>query len=423
MSYRTVPLTLSDEEAARLDQHVKSRAIHVGIRGKGTSIRVMFDEDLLRRILDGSPEALRHVSASSIVGIEPRRVRWLWDERVPQGAITLLGGREGIGKSILAYTLAAQVTQGTLEGERFGDPRPVIVVAHEDSWPHTIVPRLMAAGANLGLIHRVTVTVGHVETGSLVLPLDIEELGQVVFGLGAALVVLDPIISRLDAGLDTHHDAEVRRALEPLAEAADRGNFSVLGLIHLNKSKEADPLTMLMASRAFAAVARAVLFVTMDPEQPEMRLLGQPKNNLGRTGLDTRMFDVVGDEVGKDEGKPIVTGKLRWCGTSERTILDALHDAARSPSAREQSREAEGWLREYLRVQRVMSSSEVKAAAADEGIAERTLHRARERIGAGVVRRGFQGGAFWAAPGMTPDEVDAELKAQDRSSVPRARGE
>ena len=78
-----------------------------------------------------------------------RAVRWLWEDKIPLGEITLLAGREGLGKSTIAYTLAAWITQGTMKGWFKGEPRDVIVIATEDSWEHTITPRLMAAGADL----------------------------------------------------------------------------------------------------------------------------------------------------------------------------------------------------------------------------------------------------------------------------------
>ena len=57
----------------------------------------------------------------------------------------------------------------------------------------------------------------------------------------------------------------MRRALEPLSAMADAANLTVLGLIHVNKSVSSDALNLLMASRAFPAVARNVLFVMTDP--------------------------------------------------------------------------------------------------------------------------------------------------------------
>ena len=67
---------------------------------------------------------------------------WLWEERLPLGVFALVGGREGIGKSMLMYTLAADLTTGTLPGIYAGVPKGVIVCATEDSWSHTIVTAL-----------------------------------------------------------------------------------------------------------------------------------------------------------------------------------------------------------------------------------------------------------------------------------------
>jgi hypothetical protein len=54
-------------------------------------------------------------------------------------------------------------------------------------------------------------------------------------------MLLDPLVSRL-GDLDTHKDAEVRQALEPLVAIADRVNMAILGIIHHNKSGSSDPL-------------------------------------------------------------------------------------------------------------------------------------------------------------------------------------
>jgi len=48
------------------------------------------------------------------------------------------------------------ITRGTLDGEFHGTPRSVIV-ATEDPWSETIVPRLIAAGADLNRVYRCDV--------------------------------------------------------------------------------------------------------------------------------------------------------------------------------------------------------------------------------------------------------------------------
>jgi hypothetical protein len=46
------------------------------------------------------------------------------------------------------------ITRGTLPGEFYGEPKSVLVAAAEDSWSQTIVPRLIAADADLDRVFR-----------------------------------------------------------------------------------------------------------------------------------------------------------------------------------------------------------------------------------------------------------------------------
>ena len=57
--------------------------------------------------------AVRHLRASQV---KPRPVQWLWPGRLPLGAITVLVGEPGLGKSLLTTTLAAQLSRGELTG-------------------------------------------------------------------------------------------------------------------------------------------------------------------------------------------------------------------------------------------------------------------------------------------------------------------
>ncbi len=127
----------------------------------------------------------------------PSPVKWLWQDRLPLGELSLFAGREDIGKSTIAYTLALWLTRGTMKGEFFGRPRAVLVAATEDSWEDTIVRRLMATGANFDLVFRVDVTTADGWAGSRDLPADLPTVEEVATGCGAALLILDPLMSRL----------------------------------------------------------------------------------------------------------------------------------------------------------------------------------------------------------------------------------
>jgi hypothetical protein len=345
----------------------------------------------------------RTIVTTCAASITPRRVRWLFRDRLPLGMFSLLAGREGVGKSCLATEFAACVTTGEGRGDLHDSPASVLYVAAEDSWEHTVVPRLMAAGADLSRVHQVRVREG-ASLGDPSLPTDIAALESDIHKLGVRLVVLDPVISRLDSGLDTHKDGDVRRALEPLAQLAERTGAAILGIIHVSKVDTADPLTSVMGSRAFAATARAVLFAAHDGEA---NLLCFAKSNLGPPQR-SRSYTIKGVTVGNDpdDGQPITAGAVVWAGESDRRAEDVLADQAANRPRSTRDR-AKAWLRGEL-VNGPVAAGELTARASAASIPERTLGRAADDLNVVKARQGFQGGSTWALP----DEVRHPLAGQ-----------
>lgn len=325
------------------------------------------------------PDAGRRVRLTPAAAIRMRPVRWTWEQRIPHGALTVIPGREGIGKSLLLAWMTAQVTIGTLPGHFDGQPRPVIYAATEDSWSHTIGPRLYAAGADLNLVYRVDVEQdGTID--QLTLPSDCSLLGKEIRRLGVALLAADPLLSLIHAGIDTHRDRDLRTALEPLVRLADETGCAVVGLAHFNKSASSDALNLITGSRAFSAVARAVLAVARDTEADDGScVLSQAKNNLGRLDLPSLRYVVTTAEVPTDEG-PAFVGRLEFTGESDRSVDEILGSALAGGSS--QTAIAAEWLGSFLlaRGGRV-DSAEVRQAAGERGIAPRTLQRAMGRAG------------------------------------------
>jgi len=283
--------------------------------------------------------------------VTARRVRWLWTDRLASGEIALLAGREGIGKSTLAYQLVADITRGRMPGEHQGQPRTVLVVADEDSWDHTIVPRLMAADAELRLVLRADPRRDGLPS-SLVLPADISLVAQVVAQHQVTLILLDPLMSRVDPTLDTHKDQQVRLALTPLKQMAAEHAATVLGIIHVNKGHDGDPLNRVMASRAFVAVARHVLYVATDPDDDtnRRRLLGLVKNNLGPSDLPTQVFHLEARQVATDpdDQLPVIAPGLVWDGQDPRMLSDVLAVADEGAEQKSMTAEAVDWLVDFL---------------------------------------------------------------------------
>ena len=370
----------------------------------------------------GAIERTIHLTYAS--EIAPRPVFWLWLNRLPLGALGLVAGREGIGKTTVAYTLAADITRGRLPGETFGTPRTVLVVATEDSWEHTIVPRLMAAGADLTRVARVEVVTAELGKSFISLPKDIPALIEKVEETDAALILLDPLISRLDSKLDTHKDAEVRQALEPLAHLADITSAVVLGIIHVNKSGSRDPLNLVMGSRAFTSVPRAILFVSEDPEDEDGhgRVIGQAKNNLGRMDLPSLTFEIRDVIVATTEEGDIHTGKVEWIGEDDRSIQDIV-DMMKGPDKQTAIAKATAWLKEFLELNCGGAESSVIKKAGDElSHSKSSLRRACKNLNITIESKDFPRTTWWLMPGVTLDMLTAAKRDAEVRGVHRLSG-
>lgn len=346
------------------------------------------------------------LTRASDIKIEP--VYWLWDGRLALGTLGVLAGREGLGKSTLAYWLAAEVTRGRLPGEFLRQPKSVLVCATEDSWAHTIVPRLTAAGADLARVYQVEMRDDGLPLG-LSLPRDVQAVADAAAQTEAALMVLDPLMSRLSGTLDTHKDAEVRRALEPLVAMADSTRMAVLGLMHHNKSDSGDLSRSLMGSRAFSAVARSVHSVIQDgnDETGRSRLFGTWKNNLGRGDLPSLGFTIEGVKIDRPD-RDVYTSRIVWGDEVSVSIQEMQRRATEQQRPKSQTDRAGEWLVSYLEAQpgHQCDGEQVYRAAAQVGFRESTLRTAKTQCGVQSTRAGVgKKGSVWYLPGAQVQEV------------------
>lgn len=342
----------------------------------------------------------RVLKLTRLDSIQAEPVRWLWKYRIAIGMFGLFAGREGLGKSLVVYDLVARITRGTLDGDVKGTPRGVLICATEDSFAHTVVPRLIAARADLTRISKVDVVVGE-RDDDLTLPVDLPALSQKIQEQQIALVVLDPLLSRLSSKLDTHKDAEVRRALEPLVKLADATDAAVLGIIHLNKSTSGDPLNLIMGSRAFSAVSRYALHIVPDPDDDKTRLVGQSKNNVGPSdGLPLLPFRIAPYEFDNERGQRIETARVEW---REEDRSRGLREVMRDSTNRDDTRsdDAADWLEGYLSNAegKRAKSQEVKREAQKAGHKERTIKRAAKKLGL-LVEHGARNATWWTLPDL-----------------------
>src|SRR5215469_17170241 len=112
----------------------------------------------------------------------------------------------------------------------------VIILNAEDGAADTIVPRALAAGADLKRIHIVSAVNDDTHRRAFNLQKDIEVLERKITEIGdVVLVIIDPVSSYLGK-TDSHKNSEVRSVLEPLSEMAERTGVSILSITHFSKT-------------------------------------------------------------------------------------------------------------------------------------------------------------------------------------------
>jgi putative DNA primase/helicase len=249
----------------------------------------------------------RRLIAHRASDLEPEKLAWVWQGRIPEGKLVLLGGPPGLGKSQLTAFMAATVSNGGHWpcGEGSTVSGDVIILSAEDGVQDTIIPRLMAAGANRERIRIVSAATKPDGTGrkTFSLKTDIDLLEELTRMIGTVrLIIVDPISAYM-GGSDGNGNVETREVLEPLADMANRLRIAVVAVTHLNKGGgggSQNALNRFAGSIAFVAAARAAFAVIEDPEDDERRFLLQAKNNLGKKceGLAFRIEQrLVGDDV------------------------------------------------------------------------------------------------------------------------------
>ncbi len=343
----------------------------------------------------------REITFTKASTVRPEPIRWLWDGRVPLGALTVLAGVQGLGKSTFTAWMTARVTRGGLDGDLKSAPAAVLIVTLEDHLASVVRPRLEAAGADLDLVEFVAVKFEGAHD-LVTLPDDLLAVERGADDIGARLLVVDPIVATLAGTIDGYKDQHVRRALAPLASFAERLSLAVVGVMHLTKQQTGDVLSRVSGSVAFTAAPRSVLMFVNDPDDPEgedgdQRLVVPVKGNWARLAASVAVRHETCFIAPAGDGDSIETGRLTVLGESPITKADLA--AGGDPNERRgQLEEAADFLTNLLRDGAWHDRAAVERDGKAAGHSRSTLDRARRRLNIESNREGFPARASWRLP-------------------------
>lgn len=252
--------------------------------------------------------AMPKFSMVSLSSICPQSATFLFDGLVPLGAITIIEGDPGVGKSFLTIAMAIACSSGgvirglngCIESVVSG---PVLMLANEDeaSVIANRATRLNRTGLALDNVY--------VSDEMLSLPGDYPKLISVVDCLRPKLVVIDPIMSYLSSKTDVYRDQSVRLALSPLLKISRTYQMAVVLVRHLRKQNGTQQTKMPhvyqgVGSIGFLGLSRSVLRVSKDGDYSSLQVI---KSNYAPTdfvfNFSIRGLSVLPRKAGKVSGE------------------------------------------------------------------------------------------------------------------------
>lgn len=327
-------------------------------------------------------------------------VRWLWQGRIATGRLSLLAGHPGAGKSWVSLALAATLTRGAaLPDETNGrEPCNVLLASAEDDPGDTIGPRFDSLGGDPDRFVVIDGVATDDRERGLVLPGDVAVLDAELRLARLAdrpysLVIIDPLAAYLPASMDSHRDVSVRATLAPLARLAQQHDVAILAVSHLTKGIRDTPALRAQGSVAFTAAVRTQLLLARDPQDEEdtpIRHLVVVKSNVGPEGLGLK-FTLEG-------------GRFGWLGPSTLTGRELTARSGDTPGRTGSGAlaEAESVLRQILAGGPVSAHDGLEAAA-QAGVSEASIGRARRALGVTTRKAAYSGGWEWVlAEGVAP---------------------
>jgi hypothetical protein len=339
---------------------------------------------------------------------------WLWEGHLLRGSLELLTGTPGLGKSQLQCSLIASATTGRPwpnGTSGIAEPVHVIMVTAEDAIDQEVVPRLIAAGADLNRVHILKAIKDEYQKRQFLLAEDLDKIernAEIIerrFGSTVGLITMDPITAYMGGKMDAHKVTEVRSQLGPLKDFAERINIAVSAVTHPAKNPGKRAIDHFIASQAFIGAARIghacfeEIHVDEDTgdKMPTGRVLfTNPKNNPS-VRMPTLAYRVASIVI--DRNLVIMSSRVEW----ESEAVDISADDAvaagtstgKKDAAQGEARQFLGRMLNYSTTSAPVLVTDIMREAKEQGFSEKQIRTAARHMGVEKTKDGFDGPWKW----------------------------
>lgn len=247
-----------------------------------------------------------------------RPVDWIWPGWLVAGTLSIIEGRPGAGKSQTAYEIAARVTRGDVmpngEASCLNGPADVTIMNCEDSWEQSILPRLIAAGADPTRITDLFGVRGEDgEPQPIQLPgPDAQILKQVIEATNSKLLLIEPFVAYMKQGLNINSYNDVYAFMTQLKLVAEETSCAIILARHQRKNATGKAIDSGMGSVANNGAVRTSMMVDEHPSDPTRCVLASVKSGMSKKpqSLEFRIVEAAVEGAG-------VVSKVEWLGPSD----------------------------------------------------------------------------------------------------------
>ena len=337
-------------------------------------------------------------------------VDWLWKPLIPFGKVTLIEGDGGDGKTTLILTIAAMLSRGTpppalREGRLVPadpiEPVTTFYLTNEDEISDSSLKRFLRAGGDASRFAYSGEMAYHVTMKE-------DDLREILGETSARLLIIDPFQAFLPEGASLTSVSSMRPVFTMLANVAKSTGAAIVLVGHLNKNEYSKDIHRGFGTADIAASVRSILLVETDKHRNHY--IRAVKSNFDESDFSRVRLDfdenrrlIFGDtQMDLTEGTVLVSDSIphltrRTVPLSGRTAGTLGTPRRTVPLSAEPSRGqiAEVIIRLLLR-DGPQPVSEIHRYTSQQGISDKTVQRARARIGAEQIF--LNGVAYWQLP-------------------------
>lgn len=337
-------------------------------------------------------------------------IKWLWPEHFPLGKLALITGKPDNGKSQVTISVVACTTTGRdwPDGSKNTlGPRDVLMAVAEDDLADTVIPRLMAAGADLSRVHFV----GCVRTKefdekngtkSVVRPLqlaaDIKKLKIAIeSNPQIALIVIDTVTSFF-GDVNVNADQDIRPVMDGLAKAFRDCGAAFIGISHHNKKNDADAVQAILGASSVAGSVRAAYSCSRDPENEGEFYFALVKGNLTKK-RDGMKFTIAEKLMGD-----ILAPYVEWGDVTDKDANAVMALVKESRDGKNQQIDKARLFLPMALEKGPRLARELFNEAKAEGISEQQLKRAKYEL-KDIQTSKRKDGWIWYLPGKAQEKT------------------